>query len=228
MTKPCDQLDQYLDGELSEVEVQAFKAHLPTCPDCPARLDAALQLVALATEASHVGQTPPPFPDVLRRPEGQEKPERRAFMPRWARRLTAIVSVVGAAALALFLWPVPESAWYPGKTSRQFDPWLTHASGHLPYRVSLGPEDEQPLGLFPLLVLSLRGDRLGIAEAQLARGQYDLAGKYLKDAGPSDGVDVARALVAWKSGGQDPATRKDRSGKAEVALKLLDGVLARD
>src|SRR5205814_3307809 len=52
MTRPCDQLGPFLDQELSAAEAAAFRMHLAGCPDCPARLDAALQLAGLASEAA--------------------------------------------------------------------------------------------------------------------------------------------------------------------------------
>src|ERR1044071_8596605 len=42
----CDNLISYVDGELDAPEADAFREHLKTCEDCPARLVEAVQLTA--------------------------------------------------------------------------------------------------------------------------------------------------------------------------------------
>ena len=100
MTRPCDQLGPFLDQELSAAEAAAFRMHLAGCPDCPARLDAALQLAGLASEAAS-------GPATAASAKAADPPAR--FRPRWARRAMTAASVAIAGALAVVFAPVPES-----------------------------------------------------------------------------------------------------------------------
>jgi anti-sigma factor RsiW len=53
-----DFLMRYLDGELSDVERQAFEAHLFVCPPCVAYLDTYKQAVRLGRLAAQDEQDP--------------------------------------------------------------------------------------------------------------------------------------------------------------------------
>src|SRR3954464_4828153 len=101
MSEPCDQLSAFLDGELPEAEAAAFRLHLADCPDCPARLDSALQLAGLS---------PAPAPGQVR----PKPPEPRVpLRPRWARRAGATAVLALVSALVVILAPLPANVWCP-------------------------------------------------------------------------------------------------------------------
>ncbi|HEY8211855.1 MAG TPA: zf-HC2 domain-containing protein, partial [Myxococcaceae bacterium] len=186
MTKPCDQLGPFLDGELPEAEAAAFRLHLAECPDCPVRLDSALQLAGLS----------PPLEPVKKKKEKQQV--HVPFRPHWARRAVATAAVAVACALVVVAAPVPESAWYPGAPDRSIEARLMRVGARYhPYQgVGHGPENQKALDPLLHLLLKLRGDHLGIAEAYLARELPLLAEAELKDALPSDDVNAVLALAA--------------------------------
>jgi hypothetical protein len=210
MSKPCDQLNRFLDGELSEAEAKAFRTHLPSCPDCSKRLSSAMQLIALEAETARAAQ-------------GPETPRAvssvRAFRPRWMRRTLSGVSLAIAGALAILFTPMPESTWFPYAPERRQEAWLTSSGPrHWPQKGTpqASHAGSEPLNPGALLLLTLRGDNLGIAEAYLAREDSDAAEAYLARASPSAGVEVARALVARS---------REQHG---IALQWLDSVLAKE
>src|SRR5256885_17258466 len=122
MTRPCDQLGPFLEGELPEAEAAASREHRAGCPDCPARLDSALQLAGLAAAAKAQPAAQP-------QEEEKKEPRPRFQPPRWARRAAAAAALVAASVLAVAFAPGPERAWYPDAQDRFIEGRLGRAGG---------------------------------------------------------------------------------------------------
>jgi anti-sigma factor RsiW len=76
MTRACDQLHAFADGELPIAEVPAFERHLVTCPSCQEELESVMMLEALGYGISAqppAGELPVPGDRPARRPRGAVK-----------------------------------------------------------------------------------------------------------------------------------------------------------
>ena len=193
MTKLCDRVHEFVDGELSEADADAFRDHLATCSACEAELTDALVLAALAddvavSEASHKAADVVPL--------------------AWYRRKRVIVAapllMVAAAAVILFMRR-PSS---PGGATevilalapnRSIEGRVGWAGGdaHRPYDVMRAGDQQQrePITLAQLAALEKSGDLQGVAAAYLLSGEWDRANEYLDKLPDSPGVRADRALV---------------------------------
>jgi hypothetical protein len=199
MSKPCDNLTAFLDRELSGTQEAEFRIHLPRCPDCQRRLLDRMQLAALAAEVDPAVPSAPA--------------SRSSFRPRWARRTLMGVAVLAAVATITAFAPLPASFWSPDLATRSIDARLARAPRHLPYDVPRSERNATSLGLAARLLLTIRGDALGMAEAHLARGNLDEARRSLAEAEPGPDTHATEAAVAWNE------------GRHSRALDLLDQVL---
>lgn len=198
---PCDQIDLFVDGELSAEEAKAFREHLATCETCPAQLHDLMQLERLAKKAV-AGRLPAAAP--ARRPA-------RVPMRRLMLAAVATVAIIAVAILSRSRGPE-----LPG-TSRSIEGRLTAsiASDWRPYevvRAGATPQAE-PVPLAQLAKMESRGDYRGIAAAYLLAGDADRAESWLDKAPPSPEVAIDRAAI------------RIQQGRAEEALTVLDPVL---
>lgn len=67
ITRPCDKLHSFADGELPIDEVPAFERHLVECPACQEELKSVMMLEALGYGLS--AASPPPS-EAITSPEG--------------------------------------------------------------------------------------------------------------------------------------------------------------
>ena len=93
---PCDDLDGYLSGWLSEDERARFDAHLADCPECGLGLQQE-RIARLLTRAAWAEPAPP---GLLDRIDGRIRASRQRRLRRWALAL----STAAAAVLAVGLW----------------------------------------------------------------------------------------------------------------------------
>ena len=97
----ADQLDLYVDGELSPEQAAAVRAHLDTCPACRAYVDDALALRA-AFPAAEDTQVPADFADgVMAAIRAQSAPKAR----KSASRARVLVPLAACIALMIVLNP---------------------------------------------------------------------------------------------------------------------------
>jgi tetratricopeptide (TPR) repeat protein len=229
MTRHCDKVELFVDGELPAEEAEAFRVHLPDCENCQLAMDRLMQLQFLAV--SHVQQSgeqeePVTAPSLV--------PPRRTFFSRVAalfqpeRRPLFMAAAALAAVLIVVVWRQPFTS------SLQSDVWLAQRKERLlEARVSYpaadkhrelaarsmgraGSTDELPYGDLDELKQS---DPHGLAAALLIRDDKGLAG---------------RAVQALETLGDSPDLNNDRAvaklleGKHEEALRLLDAALEVD
>lgn len=97
MTCAIDQLDAFLDGELSPAALAAFEAHLQTCPDCSARALAQMHLKRSIRAAADAHQ---PSPEFRARIAAQIAPKQR---PRrfWLSPALAFIAAVVLVAISV-------------------------------------------------------------------------------------------------------------------------------
>jgi hypothetical protein len=227
MTRHCDKVELFVDGELPAEEADAFRLHLPDCVKCQLAMDRLMQLHILA--AGHVQQSAerqtsgaarPPVPTpwtFFRRVAALFEPQRRTFS-------------LSAAALAAVLIGVV--VFHPFQPSPQSDVWLAQRPDRLlEARVSYRAADAhhhpasklmgnsgsaEELSYEDLGVLQ-KSDKPGLVAALLVRNDKRLA---------------EQALQALEKMDHSPDLDSDRAvamlilGRREEALRLLDAVLA--
>lgn len=201
MSRPCEQLDAFADGELDPVQADAFRGHLAHCPDCPGGLR---ELLALQARVRSL----PPQQLIL--------PGRSVGRPR---RWWALAPVLALLALALFwtrVGPSPEPVQVAGLT-RAVEGRLSHPllAAHRPYDAARsGTSQSAPLPLGALARLEAQGDSHGVADAYLDRGELGQAEAFLR--GLPDTADVR----------SDRAALALAQGEAAAALKWAEAALA--
>ena len=214
MSRPCDDLDLYFDGELPAEQRAAFELHLAACTHCQEALHGLMQLT-IATEGATEPATATAAPVVI-----PLAPRRRAL---WI----AVPVLAAAAAAVLYLrGPGPEDM------SHQPDAVASLSLGDtrgLEARLSYGPADlhrdytvmrsgtpgaGEPIPLAELSRLEAAGDLRGLAAAHLLRGEPAPALAQLERLDPSPDRDSDRAALALAQG--DP----------EAALGFADAALA--
>ncbi|MFZ6185765.1 CHAT domain-containing protein [Nannocystis pusilla] len=217
MTRRCDDIDRYFDGELEGDARAAFEAHLVECAGCQQALHVLMQLqVATGPEAA------PAAPVISLTPR-----KRRGW---WA----AVPLLAAAAALALYLRGPgggPELVHVPEGMSQEPDApslTLTPTRG-VEARLSFAPADVhrdyavlraggavagEPIPLSELSRLEQAGELRGLAAAHALRGELTQAQAVLLRLGPSPDRDSDLAALALMQ------------GQAEPALALADAALA--
>ena len=109
---PCDDLDGYLAGWLSEDERAQFEAHLAHCPACRLGLRQQQEIDRLLAGAAACAEPVPP--GLVGRIEGRLRSWRRRRVGRWALGLSIAVAVV----LAVGLWPATRDQGVPPEPAR--------------------------------------------------------------------------------------------------------------
>src|SRR4051812_119103 len=104
MTRHCDKVELFVDGELPAEEADAFRLHLPDCVKCQLAMDRLMQLHILA--AGHVQQS-------------AERATSGAARPPVGTRWTFFM--VAAALAAMLIGVVVRQPFQP---SLQSDVWL--------------------------------------------------------------------------------------------------------
>ncbi|WAS94005.1 CHAT domain-containing protein [Nannocystis punicea] len=217
MTRRCDDIDRYFDGELEGDARATFEAHLVDCATCQQALHVSMQLqAATGPEAAPAA---PPISLASRR--------RRAW---WA----AAPLLAAAAAIALYLrgpGDEPELGHVSeGMSQETGAPALTLAPTRgVEARLSFGPADVhreyavlraggpvtgEPIPLSELSRLEQAGELRGLAAAHALRGELAQARAVLLRLGPSPDRNSDLAALALME------------GRAEEALALADAALA--
>lgn len=208
MSRPCDSLDLFFDGELPPDERAAFEAHLVGCADCQRELHALMQLTAAT-------MTPPAAPVIVLR-------------PRIAAWKIAAPMLAIAAGVALWV-SVPGPEDMSGETGDIVALQLGPTRG-LEARLGAGPVDMhraytvmraqgasgEPISLAELARLEAAGDLRGLAAAHALRGEPTQAQAVLERLPASPDRESDRAALALALA--QPAT----------ALVLADEALAGD
>jgi hypothetical protein len=229
VTKPCEQVDAFFDGELSAADADAFRAHLATCLDCPAALVALAELEGIASaHRSEVlerlrKEAPSPAPRLAFTPASI------ARRPRWRRTAPLFAGAVAIAAAAAWLLvgrralpppPAPASVALLDSPARSLEGRLSYAPAdrYRPYDVqrSVDPAHRERVSLDALARLEKEKDYLGLAAGLLLSGDRDRASEVLDHAGKSTAADVDRAVVELGR------------GRFEEALDLLAPILEKD
>lgn len=234
MPTPCDQIDLFVDGELSPEEAAAFRDHLPTCQRCQVQMSNLLLLERLSVRyVAKEGQ---------RQDSQKQSPLPTATNSR--RPLRWHMAVLGAAACALgaliFLSyrsirsPTPESSAYAfsvdarQRTSPrvsdpradQFREVPAQPAGEAQKQESFSPQEKD--------ILERRGDVRGLAAAYLLWNKPVEALAQLKklDAQSPD-IQSDRAAAFYLLGGQEAERGKpaEALGQYEKALEILDPLL---
>jgi anti-sigma factor RsiW len=98
MTCATDQLDAFIDGELSLAARAAVEAHLETCPACSAQALARLQLKHSVRAAAHAYQ---PSPEFRARIAAQTAKKQRQPLRLWLNPALAFVAAVLIVAISI-------------------------------------------------------------------------------------------------------------------------------
>jgi hypothetical protein len=244
MSHPHDQLSRYIDGELDDIDAEAFARHAAACAACGEALHDALQLTALEAAvrcAAPAGRDPgsPAIARVVRvavsdAPAAGSPPDVVPLGKPPARgrsRRSSYVAGAAAASLALLasVWlirrppdvPVSPALDLATAPVRAIEGRISYAAAdpHRRYAVTRAtgaarPADDVPLDT--LARLERRNDLHGVAAAYLLLGDRSRASVYLDRAAATADVTADRALVQLLAG--HPAE----------ALITLHGVLTTD
>ncbi|RKH57964.1 zf-HC2 domain-containing protein [Corallococcus llansteffanensis] len=217
MNAHCTKLHLFMDGELSEVEAEGFRHHLPRCPACESGLRDLLQLELLAARALTTGAEQP-----APRAEGNV-----VTLGAWVRRNARVVAPLAmAASLCAVMVPrmmpvadVPAVVFLENQPTRELEARLSHprADQWRRYSPMRGGTDvaeaQQPLPLRPLAEMEERKDFRGIVAAYVLHGQWQQAQAVLAREPASLARDNDLAVVAL------------HEGRPQAALELLDAVV---
>ncbi len=215
MASPCDNVAQFVDGELPPESAEAFRQHLPDCAKCQQEIHQLLQVDLLGHEQLQI--------DAARGPAGRPL---APVIPLWRR--PAFMAGASLAALLLILVAVRlivpagprQDVWLAERPQRLLEARLSHpgADRHRPpaARMMGGDTSVPALPLEELARLE-KSDPQGLAAAYLVRSDPSLADQ---------------ALQRLSGMNRSPEVENDRAvvmllkGKPEDALRIVDGVLA--
>lgn len=210
MTRACEDLHAFADGELSPAEAEAFREHLAGCADCARALSDILQFGALARAARDHAAAPAPAPAPRRKPGGRT-------------RLVAIVATTsvlsaGLAAGVVLRWvrpPTPpvEIAQRPPNRAIRARVAVPELDRHAPHSAAMGERSTIDEDLVVGAQIQRSGDEHRLAAFHLVHRHFADAIAPLRRAGDSPDVLATRAALAL---GQD---------RPEEALDLTDRVL---
>ena len=245
MTRPCNLLTPYVDGELEPDQAEVFALHLDGCATCPGALHEALQLLAIEAAArarparTGAGDPPAKAPDAAAPDAAADGPipiTRGRKAPARARAPWMKLGIVVPAAAALVAYlavprlrgggdspvvePTPRSATITTAPTRSVEGRISYrgASAHRPYSVGRAGDpvrSADAISLDTLARLEREGDLHGLAAAQLLLGDPARALAALERAGATTDVEADRALLLLAS------------GKPADALVALDAILER-
>lgn len=213
MATPCDNVELFVDGELTPGEAEAFRQHLPDCAKCQREVTDLLQLKFLAQRhledaGEHVPAPlrPVPAPSLWRRP---------VFVTSLALAAAVLVMV----AVRLLLPSTPgQDVWLAQRSERLLEARLAYPGADVyrapASRMMSGEAHPEELPLSALA--EIEDDPHGVAAAYLVRDDKGLAEQALRkleklEASPDVENDRAVALLL--------------EGKPEEALRRVDAVL---
>jgi len=220
MTRPCDNVQLFVDGELPPGEAESFRQHLPDCVRCQREVVALLQLKYLGKEA--LARLPDP---VEARPARGSPPVWRLPGARVAAAFVLGILVTVGAVRWLSRAPSEETqSLFAQGERRRLAPRLTHrlADRYRPLvdPVMSGgakmPADESPDALFA--ALKARNDIPGLVAARLEQND------------PSQARQALKALEGLEPSAERESNRAAALlvlGEAHEALKAADAALAR-
>lgn len=218
MNAHCTKLHLFMDGELSEVEAEGFRHHLPRCTACEGGLRDLLQLELLAARALGTGVSEQPAP---------QPANNVVTLGAWVRRNARVVAPLAmAASLCAVMVPrmmpvaeVPAVVFLENQPTRELEARLSHPRAdqwrrYSPMRGGADVADaQQPLPLRPLAEMEERKEFRGIVAAYVLHGQWQQAQAVLAREPASLARDNDLAVVAL------------HEGRPQAALELLDSVV---
>jgi tetratricopeptide (TPR) repeat protein len=206
MASPCDNIDLFVDGELSPEEAETFRQHLPDCARCQQQFSNLLQLKLL--EKRHVD-----------RDSAQELPEPTGFAPsmHWKRPAllgAGLLAVVLLAVLAVRQFsppPLQHDVFLAKRPQRPLDVRLCVPGADLHRPPAAKPmaleEVSEELPLKALAELQEAQDFKALVAAYLVHGVPDLAAKYLEKLDDSPNSQSLRAATLLLQGKHEEALR---------------------
>jgi anti-sigma factor RsiW len=192
-------------GELDAVEAEVVRAHLATCPDCAAELEAERELDRRLGQAAAAWIAPPDWRDAARREVERARGSRVRRWSRGLRRAAGRPLVAAALGAAAALLAVTSVDLLLARTRPQPDPLAVPlaeaASGHrrcvLEQQLGIaGPED---LGK----ILKELQQRLGVPTTTAFQGDADLA---LVHVDPTETLGRPGAILVFRSRDGDVVT----------------------
>jgi hypothetical protein len=217
MATPCDQIEPFFDGALSQEEAEAFRLHLADCTKCQQEMDNLLQLHLLGQRS-------------VERAARHEAAKAPRPTPRFRWKLPSLGAAAAlAATLLVGVWvrlptalSLQSDVWLAQNSKRLLEARVSHpnADGYRPLMDKMmgGGAAEEELSHEDLALLE-KHDPHGMVAALLVRDDPDFAGQALK-----------KVLKLKESGGSpdldsDHAVALLLKGKKEEALRLLDAAL---
>ncbi len=216
MSRPCDKVGLFVDGELPLEEADAFRDHLPDCAKCQQEMTSLMQLKLLGhSHLERVGAREP-----------EQAPGVLASLRGWKLWGIAAIAVPALALLALLMvngssQVKPKTdVWLVQRPQRLLEARVSHpgADRYRPYGAVMMGGSEASEGLpFEDMALLAQKDPHGVVAAYLVRDNKGLAEQALKELeklgnSPDLASDRAVALMLLK--------------RPQEALRLLDAVLA--
>jgi hypothetical protein len=232
----CSSLPGFLEGDLPPEAQAQFEQHLVACAVCQTAAEAAMQMWALGAALSERRDRPravPYLPDRVQPPRARHRGTRRILGAALAIAAIFAIVVFGPDRSTATLESQITAGLMPHRTMlqrlpyaaldrhRAYDPTRSGpARNSKPPPEMLGRPGAEPargeqIAMATLAELEKRGDSAALIAALIAGGDLVTAERRLQQAGPGDGFDVERAIVA------------ERRGQGAAALALLDQVLAR-
>jgi hypothetical protein len=215
MSRPCDKVGLFVDGELPLDEADAFRDHLPDCANCQREMTSLMQLNLLGHGyLQRAGaREPEEVPDLVSRLRG------------WRLWGLAAIAVPAMALLALLMVRASSQGtprtdvWLVQRSERLLEARVSHpgADRYRPYGAVMMGGSESSEGLpFEDMAWLAKNDPHGVVAAYLVRDSKGLAEQALKELeklgySPDLASDRAVALMLLK--------------KPQEALRLLDAVL---
>jgi hypothetical protein len=217
MASPCDNVAQFVDGELPPESAEAFRLHLGDCAKCQREIHELLQYDLLGHEQLQIDAA-----------QAQAGRPLAPVIPLWRR--PAFMAGAALAAILLVLVGVQRIApagprsdvWLAERPQRLLEARLSHpgADRHRPpasRMMGMGSDTLVPVLPLEDLALLEKSDPRGLAAAYLVRNDPSLADQ---------------ALQRLEGLNRSPEVENDHAvvmlikGKPDDALRIVDGVLA--
>jgi tetratricopeptide (TPR) repeat protein len=219
----CRKVQLFADGALKPEEAQAFREHLPTCPECSQELMDLAHLHVLETR--YIQKNPGG-----RTSTGPAGPVGQVLThPRW-QKAAAVVGLAIAAGLTVTLWTslqnrVASGEFYPAGGERLVAGRSSYekAGDYRPMKqATLGPSGALGLSRDVMARLDKAGDRRGLAAYLLARGSdhAEEALADLSDLPATPEVLSERAYAYLVRGGEEQRDFEEALRQADAALAL--------
>ena len=218
MSVSCDKLHDFVAGELTEEQADAFRLHLGECETCPARLGELLQMVALEDAAASIADgvtddAPTPAHEI----QDVAEPVDELAARRNRRRLVfASGAVLAAAAAVVLILRSGSSKTDEGGDAialetgpnRSLELRISESDEHKPYEVMRsGERPKADISLAVLNELSESGNNKRLANAYLLMREPDKAEKLLADLEQTADVLADRGVAAKLLGDNQTALR---------------------